>query len=133
MNRLDDIDAVLFDIGGTLVVESPPTTPLSQLHAEVLPGVVQTLNELAEHHRIAAVTNTASMREADVRRLLEPVGLNALLEMVVTSVDVGAAKPDPAPLNEALRRLGVAAEKSVYVGDALGDQIAAASAGMHFV
>src|SRR5881227_166410 len=72
MNRLDDIDAVLFDIGGTLVVESPPATPLSQLHAEVLPGVVQTLNELAEHHRIAAVTNTASMREADVRRLLEP-------------------------------------------------------------
>ena len=65
--------------------------------------------------------------------LLEPVGLDGLLEVVVTSVDVGAAKPDPASLNEAIRRLGVTAGRSVYVGDAPGDQIAAAAAGMHFV
>src|SRR5438067_12318870 len=96
MNRLDDIDAVLFDIGGTLVVESPPTTPLSQPHSEVLPGVVQTLSGLAEHHRIAAVTNTASMREAEWRGLLAPVGLDALPAVGVASVAAGAAKTVPA-------------------------------------
>jgi len=133
MKRNDDIDAFLFDIGGTLVAEAPPHTPVAELHAEVRPGVVETLRGLAEDHRIAAVTNTATMREVDVRKLLEPVGLNALLEVVVTSVDVGAAKPDPASLNEAIRRLGIPAGRAVYVGDAPGDQLAAVAAGMHFV
>jgi nicotinate-nucleotide--dimethylbenzimidazole phosphoribosyltransferase len=133
MNRNDDIDAFLFDIGGTLVAEASPTTGVAELHAEVRPGVVEILRGLAQHHRIAAVTNTSTMREADVRKLLEPVGLDELLEVVVTSVDVGAAKPDPAPLNEAMRRLGVEAGRAVYIGDAQGDQLAAVAAGMHFV
>jgi nicotinate-nucleotide--dimethylbenzimidazole phosphoribosyltransferase len=133
MKRFDDIDAFLFDIGGTLVEESSPGTPVAELHAEVRPGAVEILRGLAEHHRIAAVTNTSAMREDDVRRLLEPVGLNGLLDVVVTSVDVGAAKPDPAALNEARRRLGVLAGRSVYVGNERIDRIAAVSAGMHFL
>jgi nicotinate-nucleotide--dimethylbenzimidazole phosphoribosyltransferase len=128
-----DIDAFLFDIGDTLVSEAPPGTPVAELRAKLRPGVLKTLRGLAEHHRLGAVTNTSTMREADVRELLEPAGLNGLLEVVVTSVDVGAAKPDPTSLNEALRRLGAAPERTVYVGDAPGDQLAAASAGVRFL
>ena len=90
----EGIDAFLFDIGGTLVAEAPPNRPVAELNPEVRPGVVELLRRLAEHHRIGAVTNTSTMRELDVRKLLEPVGLNELLEVLVTSVDVGAAKPD---------------------------------------
>jgi nicotinate-nucleotide--dimethylbenzimidazole phosphoribosyltransferase len=133
MNRFDDIDAFLFDIGGTLVEEAPAGTPVAGLRAELCPEAIETLRGLAEHHRIGAVTNTSAMRAAEVRELLEPVGLDGLLEVVVTSVDVGAAKPDPAPLDEALRRLGVAPGRSVYVGDAASDRIAAAAAGVDFV
>jgi nicotinate-nucleotide--dimethylbenzimidazole phosphoribosyltransferase len=133
MNRFDGVDAFLFDIGGTLVREAPPDTAVADLHAEPLPGVIETLRELSEHHRLAAVTNTATMREADVRKLLQPVGLDGLLEVLVTSVDAGAAKPDPAALNEAIGRLGVAPGSSVYIGDARNDQLAAAAAGMRFV
>src|SRR5437588_39752 len=129
----EGIDAFLFDIGGTLVAEAPPNRPVAELNPEVRPGVVELLRRLAEHHRIGAVTNTSTMRELDVRKLLEPVGLNELLEVLVTSVDVGAAKPDPAALNEAMRRLGVQAGRAVYVGDAPGDEVAAVAAGMHFV
>jgi nicotinate-nucleotide--dimethylbenzimidazole phosphoribosyltransferase len=133
MNRFEDVDAFLFDVGGTLVGEASPGTPVAELRAEPLPGALETLRRLAEHHRIAAVTNTSAMREAEVRELLAPVGLDGLLEVIVTSVDVGAAKPDPASLNEALRRLGVAPGRSVYVGDAEGDRFAAAAAGVEFV
>jgi nicotinate-nucleotide--dimethylbenzimidazole phosphoribosyltransferase len=133
MDRFDGIDAFLFDIGGTLVEEAPPGTPVADLRAELRPGAVETLRGLAKHHRIAAVTDTAAMREAEVRELLEPVGLDGLLEVVVTSTDVGAEKPDPAPLTEALRRLGAMAERSVYFGNASVDQAAAAAAGVEFV
>jgi nicotinate-nucleotide--dimethylbenzimidazole phosphoribosyltransferase len=133
MNRFDGIDAFLFDVGGTLVEEAPPGTPIAELTAELRPGAVETLGGLAEHHRIAAVTDTAAMREAEVRELLGLVGLDGLLEVVVTSTDVGAEKPDPASLNEALRRLGAAPERSVYVGNAPLDRGAALAAGVEFV
>lgn len=133
MNRFDGIDAFLFDVGGTLVDEAPPGTPVAELKAELCPGAIETLRRLAKNHRIAAVTDTAAMREAEVRALLEPVGLDGLLEVVVTSTDVGAEKPDPASLTEALRRLGVAAERSVYVGNASVDRAAAAAARVEFV
>lgn len=133
MNGFDSIDAFLFDIGGTLVEEAPPGTPVADLEAELRPGAAEALRGLAEHHRIAAVTDTAAMREAEVRELLEPVGLNGLLEVVVTSTDVGAQKPDPASLTEALRRLGAAPERSVYVGNAPVDGDAAIAAGVQFV
>jgi nicotinate-nucleotide--dimethylbenzimidazole phosphoribosyltransferase len=133
MNRFDGIDAFLFDVGGTLVDEAPPGTPVAELKAELRPGAIEALRGLAENHRIAAVTDTATMREAEVRALLEPVGLDGLLEAVVTSRDVGAEKPDPASLTEALRRLEAVAERSVYVGNASVDRAAAAAAGVEFV
>lgn len=133
MNRIDGIDAFLFDVGGTLVEEAPPGTPVAELKAEPRPGAIETLRGLAERHRIAAVTDTAAMREAEVRELLDRVGLDGLLEVVVTSTDVGADKPDPASLNEALRRLGAAPQRSVYVGNAPVDRSAATAAGVEFV
>ena len=133
MNRFDGIDAFLFDVGGTLVEEAPPGTPVAGLKAQLRPGAIETLRGLAGHHRIGAVTDTAAMREAEVRELLEPVGLDGLLEVVVTSVDAGAPKPDPASLAEALRRLGAAPERSVYVGNAPVDRGAAIAAGIEFV
>ena len=127
-------DAVLFDIGGTLVSEAPPATPTSELVVEPLPGAIDTVAALAGRTRVGAVTNTAVMTEADVRALLEPCGLSALLEVVVTSFDVGVAKPDPRPLLVAMDRLGLDDPARVlYVGNAATDEQAARSAGMAYV
>jgi FMN phosphatase YigB (HAD superfamily) len=126
-------DAILFDIGGTLVDEAPPATPTDELVVSLLPGVMEDLTALAAVTRIGAVTNTAVMTEADVRRLLEPSGLSALLEVIVTSVDVGVAKPDPTAILRALERLGVtASERVLYVGNADTDSAAARAAGIHY-
>src|SRR5207245_1791039 len=59
--------------------------------------------------RLGAVTNVQVMGEAEVRALLAPIGLNDLLEVVVTSTAVGAEKPDPRGILHALESLGIAA------------------------
>jgi nicotinate-nucleotide--dimethylbenzimidazole phosphoribosyltransferase len=133
MTRIDGVDAVLFDIGGTLVSEAPPLTPVDALVARPLPGVVEVLHELARDHRLGAVTDTAVMDEIAVRKLLAPVGIDALMEVVVTSHDIGAAKPAPDGILAALHRLGVSASRCLFVGDRAVDRDAARAAGVRFV
>ena len=52
---------------------------------------------------------------------------------VLTGNDVMHAKPHPEPLLEAARRLGVAPERCVYVGDDERDIVAGLAAGMRTV
>lgn len=127
------LDAILFDIGGTLVAEAPPGTSVRDLQVVLLPGAVEGVTLAAEHARVGAVTNTSVMREAEVRALLVPCGIDALLEVVVTSVDVDAWKPDPRPVLVALEQLEVVdAARAVLVGDTDADRDAAAAAGVRF-
>ncbi len=127
------IDAVLFDVGGTLVEQAAAGTAVVDLVARPLPGVVDALRMLAPHHRLGAVTDTATMDESTVRALLAPAGIDALLQVVVTSSDVGAAKPDPRGVLEACSRLGVAPDRTLLIGDSAVDRDAAARAGVAFV
>jgi nicotinate-nucleotide--dimethylbenzimidazole phosphoribosyltransferase len=127
-----DVDAVLLDVGGTLVDEAAAGTAVTDLVATPRPGVADALRALSGQVRLAAVTNTAVMGEADVRALLDAAGLDHF-DAVVTSADVGVAKPDPAPLHTALRRLNVAPERALYIGDHDDDRAAARAAGVGFV
>lgn len=129
MTSEQPLAAVLLDVGGTLVQEAAPTAPVDRLVPRLLPAVREDIEWLASRYRLGAVTNTSVMTETDVRRLLDTVGVGRHLEVVVTSVDVGVAKPDPLPIQVALERLGVAAAASLYVGDRESDRIAATAAG----
>lgn len=127
-------DAVIFDIGGTLVAEAAPGTPVSDLRVTYLDGAPRTLRALTNAGLgLGAVTDTSVMTEADVRNLLEADGVSALLTALVTSVDVGAAKPDPAGIVEVLCRLGVSdPARALFVGDRDVDRDAADGAGCAF-
>lgn len=59
-------------------------------------------------------------------------GLDRYMEAVVLADDTTKHKPDPEPLYLCLKRLGVSADKAIYVGDALSDYQAAMNAGMDF-
>jgi nicotinate-nucleotide--dimethylbenzimidazole phosphoribosyltransferase len=126
------MSTVLFDIGDTLVRQAAPGTPVDALVAEPLEGVLATLRALSRFHRIGAVTDTAVMTEADVRTALAGSGVGELLEVIVTSSDVGSAKPDPAGITLALARLGADPGRTLFVGDTDGDEAAAAAAGVRF-
>jgi nicotinate-nucleotide--dimethylbenzimidazole phosphoribosyltransferase len=133
MTALPEIDAVLLDVGGTLVAEAEPGTAVASLEAQALPGVVEAVTQLqGAGMALGLVTNTATMTEADVRGLLAPVGLDQPFPVVVTSAELGVAKPRPEPLLAAAVRLGVAPERCLYIGDRDDDRAAAEAAGMAF-
>lgn len=132
--RLGDLlDAVLLDIGGTLLEEAPPHTPVADLRVHLLADVARDLGLLAAEVPLAAVTNTATMSESDVRSLLATVGVDHHLVAIVTSADVGVAKPDPAPILVAMARLGLDDPTRVlFIGDTRSDAAAARAAGVEF-
>lgn len=129
----DRLDAVVFDVGDTLVHAAPVGTPIDELEVRLRTDVLEDLTALHDAGlRVGAVTDTSVMTERAVRELLAASGVDGLLEVVVTSVDVGAAKPDPMSLRTAIGRLGVDASRTLYIGDAVVDRDAAQAAGTAF-
>jgi putative hydrolase of the HAD superfamily len=63
---------------------------------------------------------------------LEEARLDGYFAEIVSSAEAGAAKPDPEPFRLALRRLGVAPERTVHIGDGDTDRDGAAAAGIGF-
>jgi putative hydrolase of the HAD superfamily len=63
---------------------------------------------------------------------LRAIGLDSLVDTVVTSAEAGAPKPAPAVFELALRRLGTTAGHAVHVGDAAADVEGARAAGLRF-
>ncbi len=79
--------------------------------------------------RRAVVSNSDGRAEQH----LVDCGLRAGIELVVDSQIEGVEKPDPEIFRIALRRLGVAAERAIYVGDIrCVDEAGAHAAGMPF-
>jgi pyrophosphatase PpaX len=92
------------------------------------PGVEDVLRELrARGYKLGVVTSKLSHM---ARRGLDCFDLAPLVDIVIGADDVEIHKPDPHPLLTAAERLGSAAEKCVYVGDAPPDIQAARGAGM---
>ncbi len=55
--------------------------------------------------------------DKDVAPLLAEVGLASLLQIIVTSQEVGFSKPQPEIFRAALKRAGVKAAEAIFVGD----------------
>ena len=80
--------------------------------------------------RLAVVSNSDGRAEMH----LDDCDVRDGLEFVVDSHLVGVEKPDPGIFGHALDRLGVAAERTLFVGDILSvDAAGARAAGMAFV
>lgn len=91
------------------------------------PGTEDGLAALAdEGYRLAVVT---SKSKPVALRGLAAFGLERFFETVVAYEDTDIHKPEPEPLLEAARRLGVPIERCAYVGDSPHDMNAAIAAG----
>lgn len=66
--------------------------------------------------------------DCSLPRVLEGVGLAALLDGIVTSAVAGAAKPDPRPFHRALELAGCGADEALHVGDTPAEDVAGARA-----
>ena len=76
--------------------------------------------------RMAVVSNFDSR----LHGLLEGLGLNRWLEVVVVSSRAGAAKPSPKPFRLALEQLGVPPQQAWHIGDSPEDVEGACAAGL---
>jgi putative hydrolase of the HAD superfamily len=98
---------------------------LEALEFTPFPDVVPALGELrAAGHRLVVVSNW----DCSLPEWLGPPGLLELVDGVVSSAEVGAAKPDPAPFLRGLELAGVRAADALHVGDSPESDLAGAHA-----
>jgi putative hydrolase of the HAD superfamily len=89
---------------------------------------------LRELRALGARLVVASNWDYTLPAVLERVGLRELVDGVVTSAEVGAAKPDRRFFEAALRAAGCRADDAVYVGDSpTNDYAGARAAGLRAV
>lgn len=62
-----------------------------------------------------------------ISRELADQGLPAVFETIITAADAGYRKPHPFLFESALRRLGIAPDQAVFVGDSYEDDIVPAA------
>jgi pyrophosphatase PpaX len=72
-------------------------------------------------------------RRATVELAFAQLPIEHLFDVVVGGDETERHKPDPAPLQLALERLGARPEEAVYVGDSPFDMQAARAAGLHAI
>lgn len=100
-------------------------------YSTVFDGVQAALHDLkAKGLRLACVTNKPL---ADAQTLLQQKQLNGYFELVLGGDSLARKKPDPLPLLEACRMLGVAPHEALMVGDSSNDAEAAQAADMPVV
>ena len=95
---------------------------------ELFPEVLETLEALRPHDRLAVISNF----DGRLRMIVEQLGISNYFDHLIISSEVGADKPEPFIFERALELVGVAPDGAMHVGDdPTGDWEGAASVGMH--
>lgn len=95
---------------------------------KTFPGTAETLAEL--HRRGKKLAVVTSRKRNSLEIFLEFLGLASYFSVLVTPESTERHKPDPQPALLALEQLGVAPERSLFVGDTILDVGCGRSAGM---
>ncbi len=97
-----------------------------QTNRRAVPGVISLLESLrAQHIKVGVVTNNLQQEQEEK---LAFCGLGSLIDFLVVSETVGAAKPEPLMYETALRIAGCAPDEAVMVGDSWRDDVLGARA-----
>ena len=107
-----------------LEAEHRAWNPARQLGATTH-ALLETLRERG--YKLALVSNAMDPPWL-LHRDLEQLGVRERLDAAVFSSEVGWRKPHPAIFERALELLGVAAERAVFVGDSLANDVGGAQA-----
>jgi putative hydrolase of the HAD superfamily len=104
---------------------------LGALEFTAYPDVLPALAELRGRGVVLVV---ASNWDCSLPEWLRPAGILGLVDGVVTSAEVGAAKPSPRVFERALAMAGVPAGQALHAGDKLDNDVeGAAAAGLRAV
>ena len=98
------------------------------VETHVFPSMLPVLDELDRRGMPWGIVTNKAARYAEP--IVEALGLHQRTRTLVCGDTLAHAKPHPAPLLEAARRIGVEAAACAYVGDDLRDVQAGEAAGM---
>lgn len=127
--RRECVDVFLRELGSPLETDEFVDAFIGSLVFEPVPGAPETLERLrAQGLRLAVVANW----DCALPGHLQGLGLDRLVDTVVTSARAGVPKPDPGIFELALRELGVRPERALHVGDEPCDEEGARAAGLAF-
>ena len=102
-----------------------------QSSRQIVPGTIALLEALRPHVKIGIVTNNILVEQQEKLRYL---GLEAHIDALVVSEEVGIVKPEAGIFRVALERLQCSAEETVMIGDAWqNDIIGARAAGIRAI
>jgi putative hydrolase of the HAD superfamily len=117
--------------GSTLTHDELLATLLGALRFRPFPEVPGVLRELRAGGATLVVVSNWDVSLHDV---LEGTGLSGLVDAVLTSAEVGEAKPGAAMFHAALELAGAAPREALHAGDSVEHDVAGALAvGMHAV
>lgn len=98
---------------------------------DLAPGALVTLETLGRNGLRLAILSNFDQR---LRGLLSEFEIHALFDAVTLPADAGAAKPNRQIFDACLKRLGLAGQQAVYVGDdAVKDVAASKAAGLRAI
>ncbi len=79
-------------------------------------ALAETLRRLAGKYRLFVLSN--SNRVDQIARKLQLIGINkSIFDALLSTIDIGAVKPDPEPFEAALRTMKCRPDEVLYVGD----------------
>lgn len=90
------------------ILQHPPT---------LIPGALETVRLLAEHHYIALISDTAFSPGRVLRQVMKRDGLEEYFSAFSFSDETGVSKPHSEAYRVALAKGGHAGEHSVHIGD----------------
>jgi HAD superfamily hydrolase (TIGR01662 family) len=137
--RLEELDLVaLFDeiLLSTLGLTVPPDVVRHIVALDhsaysrtitVTPETLRVVEELKERGLKLGLISNVSLLPELMREDLRALGILRHLDAATFSSEAGTRKPDPRIFKRLLEELGVPAERAVFVGDRLGDDIAGAN------
>lgn len=96
----------------------------------LLPGARDVIQSLCSRFRLGIVTSGSGER---VRRQLHDFQLASSFSVCICCEDAPRRKPDPAPLEIALKEIGARPQESLYVGDSPEDIQMARGAGVRAI
>lgn len=104
--------------------------PHRRTHYLVIPGVISMLPRLKERFRMAVIS---ARDELNTMSFLDQCNLSANFDVILTALSARHTKPYPDPILLAARRLEVAPEECVMIGDTTVDIRAGKAAGAQTV
>ena len=90
----------------------------------------ETVFKALDSHMLQAIVSAKRIQQYQIDFVDK--GLDIYMKTAVLANDTTKHKPDPEPILLCLKRLGVAPEHAIYIGDAASDYVASRNAGVDF-